>query len=70
MWVAISNRGMLILYFRPSKSVAVNTDIYINEWLQPRLLPFIHKHHSDINFQFMHDLAVAHFFYRDNRINE
>jgi hypothetical protein len=52
---------MPIPYFRPSKSVAVNTDFYINEWLQPRLLPFIYKHHSDFNFQFVHDLAGAHF---------
>ena len=37
--------------------MAVNTDIYINECLQPRLLPFINKHHSDISFQFVHDLA-------------
>ena len=29
MWVAISNRGMSIPYFRPSKSVAVNTEIYL-----------------------------------------
>ena len=50
MWEAISNRGMPIPYFSPSKSVAVNTEIYINECLQPRLLPFIHKHHSDFNF--------------------
>jgi hypothetical protein len=48
-------------YFRPSESVAVNTEIYINEWLQPRLLPFIHKHHRDFNFQFVNDLAGAHF---------
>ncbi len=61
MWVAISNRGMPIPYFRPYKSVAVNTEIYINECLQPRLLPFIHKHLSDLNFQFVHDLAGAHF---------
>jgi hypothetical protein len=39
--------------------VAVNTEIYVNESLQPRLLPFIHKHHSDFNFQFVHDLAGA-----------
>jgi hypothetical protein len=61
MWVAMSIRGIPIPYFRPSKSVAVNTDIYINECLQPRLLPFIHKHHSDFSFQFVHDLAKAHF---------
>jgi hypothetical protein len=41
--------------------VAVNTDIYIIEWLQLRLLPFIHKHHSEISFQFVHDLAGDHF---------
>ena len=61
VWVAISNRGMPIPYFCPSKSVAINIEIYINECLQPRLLPFIHKHHSDLNFQFVHDLAGAHF---------
>jgi hypothetical protein len=61
MWVAISNRGMSIPYFRLSKSVAINTEIFINECLQPRLLPFRHKHHNDLNFQFVHDLAGAHF---------
>jgi hypothetical protein len=61
MWLAISNRGIPIPYFRPSKSGAVNTDIYITECLQPRLLQFIHKHHSDFSFQFVHDLAKAHF---------
>ncbi len=60
MWEAISNRGMPIPYFRPSKSVAINTEIYINECLQPGLSPFIHKHHSDISFQFVHDLTGFH----------
>jgi hypothetical protein len=59
MWETISNRGMPIPYFRPSKSVSINTEIYINECLQTGLLPFIHKHHSDLNFQFGHDLARA-----------
>ena len=61
MWLAISNRGMSIPYFRPSKSVAINTEIYINECLQPRLLPFIHKHHGDFNYLFWPDLARAHY---------
>ena len=35
MWlVAISNRGMSIPYFRPSKSEAINTEIYFNEYNQ------------------------------------
>jgi hypothetical protein len=61
MWEVISNRGMPIPYFRPCKSVAVNTEFFINEWLQPRLMPFIHKHHRDFKFQFVQDLAGAHF---------
>jgi hypothetical protein len=61
MWVAISNRGMPIPFYRPSNSVAVNIDFYMNECLQPRLLPFIRKHHRDFNFQFVHDLAGAHY---------
>ena len=52
---------MSIPYIRPSKSLTVNTEFFITECLQPRLLPFIHKHHSDFNFQFVHDLAGAHF---------
>jgi hypothetical protein len=43
------------------KSLAVNTEIYINERLQPRLLPFIHKHHGDFNYLFWPDLARAHY---------
>ena len=46
-------------FFSLFKSLAVNTEIYINECLQPRLLPFIHNHQSDLNFQFVHDLAGA-----------
>ena len=61
MWEAISNRGMSIPYFRPSKSVAVNTEIYIKECLQPRLLPFIHKQLS-ICARF----GRGSLFYRDN----
>jgi hypothetical protein len=61
MWLAISNRGMSILYFHPSKSVDVNIKIYINECLQPRLLPFIHKHHGDFNYLFWPDLARSHY---------
>ena len=56
-WLSISNRGMSIPYFGPYKSVAINTEIYINECLQPRLLPFIHKHHGDFNYLFLPDLA-------------
>ena len=59
--VSLSNQRMPRPYFSPPKSVAVNTEVYINEWLQPRLLSFIYKHLSDLNFQFVHDLAGDHF---------
>ena len=61
MWIAIYNRGRSKTLFRPIKSVAINSNIYINECLSPRLLPFIHKHHSDFNYLFWSDLASAHY---------
>ena len=39
----------------------VNTDIYINECLQPNFLPFINKHHGDFNYLFWPDLTRAHY---------
>ena len=40
--------------------MAINTEIYINECLQARLLPFIHIHHGDFNYLFWPDLVRAH----------
>ena len=37
---------------RPSKSEAIDSDIYINEYLAKRLLPFIHEHHPEFNYIF------------------
>ena len=54
-WVAISNRGISKPLFRPSKSEAVNSNIYINECLEQRLLLFIREH------IFWHDLAGCHY---------
>ena len=61
MWIAISERGMSKTFFRKSGSVAINSSIYINECLQARFLPFIHKHHGDFNYLFWPDLAGAHY---------
>ena len=61
MCIAISNPGMSKPLFRPIKSEAINSNIYINECLSQRLLPFIQKHHSDFNYLFWPDLAVAHY---------
>ena len=61
MWIAISERGMSKPLFRKSSAVAINADIYIDECLNKRLLPFIHKHHSDFRYTFWPDLASAHY---------
>jgi hypothetical protein len=61
VWIAISKRGMSEPLFRPTKSVAINSEIYIDECLEQRLLPFIHKHHPDFNYVFWPDLASAHY---------
>ena len=37
---------------RPTKSEAIKSDIYINECLEKRLLPFIHEYHQDLNYMF------------------
>ena len=55
MWITISNRSMSKPYFHPSKLVAGNTDIYVNECFQSKLLPFIKKHHGDFNYQVWSD---------------
>ena len=46
MWIAISERGMSKPLFRKFSAVATNAYIYIDEWLNKRLLLFVHKHHS------------------------
>ena len=61
MWIAISDRGMSEPLFRTSKAVAINSSIYINECLEKRLLPFIHKYHGDFNYSFWRDLASSHY---------
>ena len=60
VWIAISERGISVPLFRPSTSVAISSDVYINEFLEQRLIPFIEKHHNDLNYIFWPDLASAH----------
>ena len=45
--------------FRPTKSLAIKSTIYINEFLEPVLLLFINRHHSDGKYIFWPDLASA-----------
>ena len=45
--VAISNRGISKSLFRPSKTEAVNSGIYINEYIA-----FFYEHHPESNYIF------------------
>ena len=41
-------------------SIEVNSDIYINECLEKRLVPFIHEHHPYSNYIFWPDSDGCH----------
>ena len=66
MWLAISNRGMSIPYFRPSKSVAINTEIYVAINTETSAYNYDSYHLStnitgDFNYLFWPDLAREHY---------
>ena len=61
VWVAICKCGISKPLIRRSKSEAVNSDIYIKECLEKRMLPFIREHHQDSNYIFWPDLASCHY---------
>ena len=61
VWISISERGLSRPPFRCQKSAAINSEIYINECLRPRLLPFLRNHHADDDYIFWPDLASAHY---------
>ena len=60
-WIAVSDRGMSEPLFRTSKAVAINASTYINEFLEKRLLPFVHKYHGDFNYLFWADVAISRY---------
>jgi hypothetical protein len=61
VWAAIYKCGVSKPLIRRSKSEAVDSDIYIKECLEKRLLPFICEHHQDSNYIFWPDLASCHY---------
>ena len=61
VWGAISSRGISKTLFRPLKSEAAHSNIYVNEFLEKRLLSFIREHHPDSNYIFWPNLAGCHY---------
>ena len=61
VWLAFSECGMSQPLFRLQKSESINSDVYTEECLSQRLLPFLHRYHPDFNYIFWPDLASAHY---------
>ena len=60
VWVAASINGLSEIYVVPSRGL-INSDIYIEECLKKRLIPFIKKKHYSMPYVFWPDLASAHY---------
>ena len=43
--------------------MAINPEVYLNECIIKRLVPFINKYHSNGNYVFWADLALSHYAY-------
>lgn len=60
VWVAASSKGLSKPLITKS-GLAVNQDIYREQCIRRRLVPFLNLHHSDGNYQFWPDLASSHY---------
>lgn len=60
VWIAISPKGVSKPYFKPSK-LAINQEVYLNECIKKRLIPFISKYHADSQYVFWPDKASSHY---------
>ena len=60
VWVAISPAGISDCFIVPSK-LAVTREVYLEEFLVKRLLPFIKIYHRDAQYVFWSDMASSHY---------
>lgn len=60
VWMCMSNKGFSKVFFVNS-GLAINQDVYLNECIKKRLIPFICKYHQDNNYVFWPDLASSHY---------
>ena len=60
VWMAISAKGVSNVYVHRGKQ-AVDQKIYLKEYINRRLLPFVDKYHSNGNILFWPDLAQSHY---------
>lgn len=60
MWIALSPRGHSEPFFMPSKG-NMNGEVYREECVTRRLVPFLQQHHADGDYVFWPDLASCHY---------
>ena len=74
IWLAISPKGHSEIFFAKNKQ-AINAEIYSNECIRSRLIPFLEKYYPNKDYLFWPDLATAHYaktttdVYSENSIN-
>ncbi|KAL4500830.1 hypothetical protein ABPG72_020064 [Tetrahymena utriculariae] len=74
VWLCFSQEGISKQFYLES-GYAVNQEVYLNECIKKRLLPFLKKYHEDRNYIFWPDLASSHYaksvtnFMDQNQIN-
>lgn len=61
IWMAISCKGHSSVYFRAQKEGAINGQIYRDECIKKRLIPFIKKNYPEEDYLFWPDLASSHY---------
>jgi hypothetical protein len=60
VWLAISSKGISEPYIHESKNT-IGGDVYLNQCIKSKLIPFIDKHHPNDEILFWPDLAKAHY---------
>ena len=61
LWLAFSPKGVTAPVIRSGRSMSVTADVYVNECLEPRLLPFIRANYPRGGYIFWPDKASAHY---------
>lgn len=51
VWMKVSSKGISSIYIHRSK-LAIRQELYLNECIRKRLLPFINKHHQNDDILF------------------
>ena len=60
LWIAISPNGVSKPYLRRG-GLAIDQNVYVEECLKKRLIPFLREYHSDNKYIFWPDKASAHY---------